>query len=373
MSAQEVVPDNYVQETRYYLSQQAIAVGHALGDFWQHKRAQWDGFPALITDTFDTYEAFTEGGKKLRAGLMLLGYHACQHADSPACSSPDGLLRAAGALEVLHNAFLIHDDIVDRSDLRRGKPTVHLRYAGQLQVRSSTQEDAARYGNSVALNFGDQGQALAEQLLLTSGFPSEVLVAVISKLGSIVSSTVMGQLLDLEPIVLDQLTEDRVRLIHQLKTANYTILLPLTIGAQLAGARDEVLEGIRQFSIPAGTAFQLRDDVLGLFGDESVIGKPINSDLREGKKTLLFVHAYRGASEDERRFLASVHGNVAADDADLERVKAIVVATGALKHSEELAARLIDAATSFIHEITPKSGSQRMLRAIAEYCRRRDT
>lgn len=373
MSAQEITPANSIEETTFYLSQQAIAVGHALNEFWEHKRAQWSGFPSLITDTFDIYESLTGGGKKLRAGLMLLGYHACRHPGSPVCTSANGLLRAAGALEILHNAFLIHDNIVDRSELRRGKPTVHIRYSAAYQNKRSTWEDAARYGNSVALNVGDQGQALAEQLLLTSGFPSDVLLTVISKLGSIVSSTVMGQLLDLEPIPLEHLTEERVRLIHELKTANYTILLPLTIGALFAGASEAVLDAIRRFSIPAGMAFQLRDDVLGLFGDESIIGKPVDSDLREGKKTLLFVQAYRAASEDDRRFVASVHGSSTPTDADLLRVRAIVVATGALRHSDDLAAGMVDTATSFVPAITAKPESQRMLRAVAEYCRERDS
>jgi geranylgeranyl diphosphate synthase type I len=351
-----------------YLHEKAVLVGATLAAFWKAKRAEWVGFPSLVQEVFDVYEDLTSGGKKLRAGLAILGYEACRHAGSPTSTRSDGLPIAAGAVEILHNAFLIHDDIVDRSELRRGKPTVHRRYAEKFRSQFATEDDAEQYGAAIALNFGDQGEALGEQLLLSSGFPDRLLVQAVAQFGITTADTVNGQILDLEHIKIGELTEDQVFRIHEFKTAHYTILLPLTLGAILADAPREVLASIRAYAIPTGMAFQVKDDVLGLFGDEKSLGKPVDSDLKEGKKTLLFVHAYRAASREDRLFLESVHGNPEATVDDLERVKEIVESTGALHLSEKIAADLVQQATASIPTITKAAESQWRLRVLAEYC-----
>jgi len=157
-----------VEEARGFLTESARRVNPVLHAFWEEKRRAWAGFPEIIRGAFDAYDRLTGDGKKIRAGLVRLGHEACRHPDSPQPVATDGLDRAAGCVEILHNAFLIHDDIVDRSDLRRNAPTVHRKYADTRRTRFERDAEALAYGQAVALNFGDKGQALAQELLLSS-------------------------------------------------------------------------------------------------------------------------------------------------------------------------------------------------------------
>jgi geranylgeranyl diphosphate synthase, type I len=356
-----------VAEARAYLSESARSVNPVLHAFWEEKRRVWAGFPGIVRGAFDAYDDLTGDGKKIRAGLVLLGHVACRHAGSPASPASDSLDRAAGCVEILHNAFLIHDDIVDRSDLRRNQPTVHRRYADERRARFAREEDALAYGQAVALNFGDKGQALAQELLISSGFPQDVLLPAIALLSQVTAETVAGQLLDVEDVRLTELTEDLVLRIHEYKTAHYTIMLPLQLGAILARAEAARLAPIRAYAVPIGIAFQIQDDVLGLYGDEAMLGKPVDSDVKEGKKTLLFVHARERAGDDDRRFLERVHGNPAIGADDLDRVRGIVRATGALARSEEMARALVAQGKAHIAEITAEPRWQRVLAGVGDY------
>ncbi|MBD3235080.1 MAG: polyprenyl synthetase family protein [Candidatus Eisenbacteria bacterium] len=361
------VDEQAVEQARSYLSARSADVNRVLGDFWQRKRKEWSDFPAIVPGAFDAYERLTGAGKKIRAGLLCLGYDAARRADSPRPADADGVFRAAGAIEILHNAFLIHDDIVDHADLRRSAPTVHRHYATLARERFANDQEALAYGSAVALNFGDKGQALAQELLLASRFPPEVLLDAIRLLGQVTAETVAGQLLDVEDIRLPELTERQVLRIHEYKTAHYTIMLPLLMGAMLAGASSEAQAATRRFAIPVGVAFQIQDDILGLFGEERLLGKPVDSDVREGKKTLLFVDAFAEASGADRQCLARAHGNPELDRADLDAVRRIVRESGALARSEGLARRLVAEGKSHIAAMTTDPDARRILLGLADY------
>jgi geranylgeranyl diphosphate synthase type I len=356
-----------IEEARAYLTESAHHVNPVLHAFWEEKRRIWSGFPEIIRGAFDAYDHLTGDGKKIRAGLVRLGFEACRHPGSPLPVAPDSIDRAAGCVEILHNAFLIHDDIVDRSDLRRNAPTVHRLYAEARRARFADAEQALAYGQAVALNFGDKGQALAQELLLSSGFPADVLLPAIALLSQVTAETVAGQLLDVEDMRLEELTEARVLRIHEYKTAHYTIMLPLQLGAILARADGMRLPSVRAYAIPIGIAFQLQDDILGLYGEQTILGKPVDSDVKEGKKTLLFVHAYEHAGAADREFLQRVHGNSMIDAKDLERVRAIVRQTGALARSEVMARDLVAHGQARIPEITPDPRWQRVLAGVGDY------
>lgn len=356
-----------IEEARRYLIESAHHVNPVLHAFWDEKRRIWSGFPEIIRGAFDAYDHLTGDGKKIRAGLVRLGFEACRHPGSPRPMAPDSLDRAAGCVEILHNAFLIHDDIVDRSDLRRNAPTVHRYYADARRARFADEEQALAYGQAVALNFGDKGQALAQELLLSSGFPPDVLLPAIALLSQVTAETVAGQLLDVEDVRLAELTEARVLRIHEYKTAHYTIMLPLQLGALLARADGWRLPSLRAYAIPIGIAFQLQDDILGLYGEQAVLGKPVDSDVKEGKKTLLFVHAYERAGAADREFLQHVHGNPSIDAAALERVRAVVRDTEALARSETMAHELVAQGKARIPEITPDPRWQRVLAGVGDY------
>lgn len=356
-----------VEEAKRYLAENARLINPVLKRFWEEKRVGWADFGEIVCGAAEAYDALTADGKKIRAGLVKLGYDACHHAQSPHTAVDMGLERAAACVEVLHNAFLIHDDIVDNSDLRRNEVTVHRRYAGHSRARFATDAEALAYGTAVALNFGDKGQALAQELLLSSGFPDTVLLRAVTLLSQVTIETVTGQLLDVDDIKLPELTEAQVRKIQEYKTAHYTVMLPLLMGGILAGASDEVLHAIRAYAIPIGIAFQIQDDILGLFGDRNVLGKPVDSDLREGKKTLLFVHAYAAADTAGRAVLEHAHGNPEVSLEDLRRVQVIVRESGALERSEVAGRELVREGKIYIDRITPAPAWRRVLGGLADY------
>ncbi len=372
--AAEAGPDRTaIEEARRYIAENAAAVDPVLKRFWDKKRVEWARFGPLVIGAAEAYDRLTSDGKKIRAGLVRLGYDACHGHDSPPATVPDGIQRAAGCVEVLHNAFLIHDDIVDNSDLRRNLPTVHRRYADAARGRFPTLEAALIYGNAVALNFGDKGQALAQELLLSAGFPGDVLLKAVTLLSQVTIETVTGQLLDVGDVRLPELDESLVFLIHEYKTAHYTVMLPLLMGAILAGASDDVLASIRGYAVPIGIAFQIQDDILGLFGEESLLGKPVDSDLKEGKKTLLFVHAHAAAPPADRALLERAHGNPQVTAADLHAVRRIVRETGALARSEAIARGLVEGGKRHIPAITASEHWQRILGGLGDYIIRRRT
>jgi geranylgeranyl diphosphate synthase, type I len=356
-----------IDEARRYVADNAAAVNPVLKDFWAAKRSEWGHFGDIVRGAADAYDLLTSDGKKIRAGLVKLGYDACHGEHSPPSAVPDGVQRAAGCVEVLHNAFLIHDDIVDNSDLRRNVPTVHRRFADASRERFPTPAAALAYGNAIALNFGDKGQALAQELLLSSGFPEGVLLKAVTLLSQVTIDTVTGQLLDVGDVRLSELGEGPVLLIHEYKTAHYTVMLPMLMGAILAAAPDEALASIRNYSVPIGIAFQIQDDILGLFGDEQLLGKPVDSDLKEGKKTLLFVHAYASAAPADRALLERAHGNPHAGPEDLQAVRRIVRETGALARSEAIAKNFVDEGKRYIPGVTASAHWRRILGGLADY------
>lgn len=360
--------DKRLNEAKSYIVNRATEVDLTLSDFWEIKRSEWKMFPGIIHDAFDVYDELTSGGKKLRAVLTILGYEACRHDESPHSDIGDGIQRAAAAVEILHNASLVHDDIIDRSELRRGKTTIYRRYANRFISLFSSNEDANHYGIALALNLGDQGQALAEELLLSSGFPEGILLRAVALLGTTTSDTVVGQFLDIEHVTLDKITQDQILRIYEYKTARYTVLCPLMLGAILANASESVFVSIKEFAIPIGIAFQIKNDIVGLFAEPQAIQETGIEDLKEGKKTILFNLAYKGASATDKQFLISVHGNPQATLADLLRVKNIIIYSGALKASEELAVKLAEKAMAVIPSITSDPTSRNKLLLLSEYC-----
>ncbi len=366
--ATDTAPDTQaIDDAKRYVATNATAVNPVLKTFWDGKRREAEQFGEILRGAADAYDLLTGDGKKILAGLVKLGYDACHSDTSPPSTVENGVFRAAGCVEILHNAFLIHDDIVDNSDLRRNAPTVHRRYADAKRPHCSGEEQARAYGRAVALNFGDKGQALAQELLLSSGFPEGVLLRAVMLLSQATVETVTGQLLDIVDIRLPDLTQEQVLLIHEYKTAHYTVMLPLLMGAVLAGADSEQQVAIRNYAIPIGIAFQIQDDILGLYGDREVLGKPVDSDLKEGKKTLLFVHAYERATPEQRATLKRIHGNPDLEPGNLDTVREIVRQTGALEQSEEIARELVAAGKHYIPQIRVAPKWRRMLGGLADY------
>jgi len=297
------------------------------------------------------------GGKRIRPTLIVIGYK---------CFSEENkdIYNAAIGLELLHAFLLVHDDIMDMDDMRRGKPSLHKIYEDYV-LRNYKKEKASHLGVSLGIIAGDLLESFAFEPLLNSNFPAEKKILAMKKANEIIYLTSLGQALDLLAEQKDKLTEEEVLKILELKTARYTIEGPLHLGAILAGASSKDLKLLSDYAIPVGLAFQLQDDILGLYGDEKKLGKPIGSDIKEGKRNLLIVKALENASDKDKKFLLGALGNENLTLDELNRVRAIVKDTRSLDYSKNLAKKFCNDAIKAIKDSTLKE--KEFLISLANY------
>ena len=224
------------------------------------------------------------GGKRFRAAFCWWGHQAV--ARSPAPADEPALLRACASLELLHASALVHDDYMDASDVRRGRPATHRAFE-QLHRERGWSASPEQYGASAAILLGDLLLSWSDELLRTCGLPAERVIDALGYFDLTRSEVVTGQFLDVSAQARGSADVDTAMTVLRYKSAKYSIERPLHIGAALAGATPEQIGQLSRFGLPLGEAFQLRDDLLGVFGDPSVTGKPAGDDLIEGKRTVL--------------------------------------------------------------------------------------
>ncbi|MEU4743549.1 polyprenyl synthetase family protein [Actinosynnema sp. NPDC023658] len=281
----------------------------------------------------EVLRGFVAGGKRLRPLFCHCGFLA-------AGGSPDdrAVVWTGAALEMFHTFALVHDDIMDRSAMRRGRPTVHRLLAEHFA--GSREDDgvaAERFGMNLAILVGDMCFAWTDELLDRVEVDPPRWREVRALLHTMRTELIAGQYLDLggDP----RSTADPVRSawrMTRLKTARYTVDLPLRIGAALAGGDAALMRACGAYGRPVGEAFQLRDDLLGVFGDPGVTGKPDLDDLRAGKPTVLMALARQQATPEQREVISALHGDPDLDEERAERLRDVVVATGAAERVERL-------------------------------------
>ncbi|MDX2377162.1 polyprenyl synthetase family protein [Microbacterium sp. LRZ72] len=288
-------------------------------------------------------EALT-GGKRLRAQFCLTGWRAVASAGRPADDPPAAVVSAASALEVFHAAALVHDDIIDNSDTRRGRPSAHR--ALQAQHREADWAgDAQAYGRSAAILLGDLLVAWSDDLLEEGAAdcaPGPASAAR-ERYARMRRDVTLGQYLDVAAEASHvQVPDDeqlhRALQVASFKSARYSVQQPLLIGAALAGATPEQDAALAAFGHPLGMAFQLRDDVLGVFGDSAVTGKPAGDDLREGKRTALIALARPMLPPPLRRTLDELLGDPTLESGQIEAMQGALRDCGALERVEQLIA-----------------------------------
>lgn len=301
------------------------------------------------------------GGKRLRPVLCCSGWQAAGPAD------PAPVLSAAASLELFHAFALIHDDVMDGSETRRGRPTVHRRLAARVVRPRAGADGAERFGAGAAILLGDLAMVWSEELFHTSGLPTARLAAARPVLDAMRSEVMYGQYLDLlagsRPYEEDgaqgeegeQQEEgeqeegapgpaarsgglEAALTVVRYKTAKYTVERPLQLGAALAGADEAALSACSAYGVPLGEAFQLRDDVLGVFGDPAVTGKSRLDDLRENKWTALLALAFDRADPVQARTLRTLVGDPLLDEEGAGHVREVLRGTGALDTVEEMIA-----------------------------------
>lgn len=282
------------------------------------------------------YDFTLRGGKRLRALLILIGYWSREWG-----KDLDKILPVMAGIEFLQSYLLVHDDIMDQDELRRGGPTLHVWFERVCRQQDLI-GDCKHYGISQAITSGDYLEALAIATISSAPLPHETVRALVNRYSRGLRTVSYGQFLDvlLSYKPLDKISENDVLKIHELKTASYTVELPLHLGVIAANPNDQVLLNVfSMYSKPAGIAFQLRDDIIGLYGNPKITGKPMGSDVREKKKTLLIVKAYELGSNNDRKFLKRIYDELNRDEItinDIMVVQDIVKETGSLKYNEDL-------------------------------------
>ncbi len=277
---------------------------------------------------FESIREFTlREGKRLRPLLLILTYKGYAPKSKKISRK---LYNASTCMEFLHNFMLIHDDIIDRSDLRRGRPTMH-----KILAHTVNSPDPDKLGIDLGIIAGDIVYALAIDAFLSIDEPSDRKERALKYFIQTAAFTAMGEFIDtvsgVKPI--EQVDEQEVFLNYTLKTARYTFDCPMVTGAILAGAKNKEIKKISHFGILIGQAFQIQDDIIGIFETEDNIGKSILSDLAEGKKTLLVTHAFSVLKGSAKKEFLKLFTKQTKNLKDLEDVKKIFVKTGSLNYA----------------------------------------
>lgn len=274
----------------------------ALDDFLDEQTARLAPLGDDATRLLAEARSVTSGGKRFRAAFCWWGHHAI----APP-TDEKALVRACAALELLHASALVHDDVMDASDTRRGRPATHRGFATTHQ-RDRWRGDPEQYGAAAAILLGDLLLAWSDELLRRCGLPLEQVAPALDVFDRCRSEVIAGQFLDVSVQARGRADVEAAMTVLRYKSAKYSIERPLHVGAALAGAGAERLAALSAFGLPLGEAFQLRDDLLGVFGDPATTGKPAGDDLVEGKRTVLVALALDGASSADAELLDGALG-----------------------------------------------------------------
>ncbi len=341
----------------------AVRVQDRLRDFLAPEEARWSAFDADLAEPVrEIGRLVLVGGKRLRPAFTHWGYAAA--GGDPA----DQMVADAGAaFELMHAFALFHDDVMDDAASRRGEPTTHTVFA-QYHRDHGWAGEARRFGEGVAILVGDLAFVYADQLM-ASAPPAAWRIW-----NELRIELNVGQVLDIVGSVRNERRRHKAELICRYKSGKYTIERPLHLGAVMAAPdrADELLPALSAYGLPLGDAFQMRDDVMGAFGDAVVTGKPVGGDLREGKPTPLLARAVEAATPAQAEVLALVGTQHLSDD-DVARVQQVVVDTGALVALEATIAALTDEAIAAILRAPVTAEARDELVAMAAYVSQRST
>ncbi len=307
---------------------------------------------------------FLSGGKCLRSTFMYLGWLCGAPAD-------DAALRASAALELLHAFALLQDDVMDDSPLRRGQPSAHVQF-GHWHRDNGLSGSQRRFGASAAILLSDLCLVWAEQMMRDSGVADAALARAWRRYDAMRIELAVGQFADVANDVSGLPTLDEVLDVARRKSGNYTVRRPLEIGAAMGG-REDLIDVLGQYGNAVGEAFQLRDDILGVFGSPAVTGKPIGGDLAERKATSVVVAAHEMADAAIRRQFTDLTNADDLDDADIAHWRNLIVATGAVEWIEDMIAERVATARDHVCDNRIDPWVQSALANMAAVCTLRVT
>ena len=335
-------------------------VQKSLDDFLARQTPRLDAISEDLGPMADSIAALVSGGKRLRAAFCYWGWRGAGGPDT------DQIVRAATSLELLQACALVHDDVMDDSDTRRGRPAAHRQFAALHRGQGWLGSPDA-FGAGAAVLLGDLCLSWADELLFDCGLPGEALLAAKPVFDEMRTELMSGQYLDLLEQAMGGGSIERARRVIRFKSAKYTIERPLHLGAALAGGEEDIRATYTAFGLPLGEAFQLRDDVLGVFGDPELTGKPAGDDLREGKRTVLVTTALDRASPADAARLRRHLGDRRLQVGGVEQARAVITDTGALAHVEDLIAALTEQALGALGP-PPSPAHDPLDRAADDHC-----
>ncbi|OGY24608.1 MAG: hypothetical protein A2Y57_02010 [Candidatus Woykebacteria bacterium RBG_13_40_7b] len=339
-------------DTEKFLNELKVKVDEQIFAFLSEKKKEFKGIKESL-DLINEIERFLKiGGKRLRPTFVYVGYL------SSGGKKNTDIFKISASVEFIHTFALIHDDIMDQSLLRRGQPTTYHLFSKKY---------GEHFGISAAILAGDLAKSFADDILSKSRFPKTRIVDAMQYLSLLKEEVEIGQYLDIFPRSKKIYTEKEVLEIAKYKAGKYTVERPLHLGAALAGAEKEVFEALSDYGIPLGIAFQIQDDILGTFGEEEVMGKVADLDIKEGKKTLLSVKAWEWANNSQRKILAEVLGDRGASLEKIEMVREIFKATGSYDFAKDKAADLIFQAKKALEKAPVTREGKEYLSAAADF------
>ena len=326
------------------------------------------------------------GGKMLRGMLVNLGYQIAVHMNGEAaCNAAESDMLAL-AFEIFQTGVLVHDDIIDNAGTRRGKITVHRRYEHRLNVRETKMvaagEKPGNLAKSAAICVGDLGIYYANKQIVDNYAQNEHLAALIGYFDDIVIQTIRGELLDVvlpyeiqddkySPEEKKKLLEKSIWDIYYLKTAGYSVIGPLHLGMILGGADEKQMKALDRVAEDIGIAYQIMDDILGVFADPEKLGKDVGSDITEFKQTILYMYVCTMKPEYEEELL-QIYGKKRISDAELDEVQRIFRESGALAYAREMLGDCFERAEKRLARIKGMSKEDKaILRGFITYCKGR--
>lgn len=345
------------------------AVAARLTAFLTRLRAEGEVYGPDAGLFLDAAAATLQGGKRLRARFCHNGWSAVARHRSPDAAENEAVWGLCAALEIFQSAALVHDDLIDNSDTRRGRPASH-RALEQAHRDAAWSGDADAFGRASAVLLGDLLVAWSDDLLEESLDGEQQAAPVRREYARMRRNVTVGQMLDIaEESAWNVGAADaqlgRALRVAWLKSARYSIEQPLVLGATLAGASTAQLKALREFGRPIGMAFQLRDDLLGVFGDTAVTGKPAGDDLREGKRTALVAIARGLLSDDDQLRLDQALGDRELSAQRVAEVQAMIAETGAPERVEQMITEYTMQAEAALDDAPLDADATAALRALA--------
>jgi geranylgeranyl diphosphate synthase type I len=339
-------------------------VTDALTRFLDRQRATLAAMDRSLAPVVDEVCALAEGGKRLRPAFAYWGWRGAGASTAEPAEEEAAVLRAVAALEFVHASALVHDDVMDGAQTRRGRPATHIGFASR-HTDESLNGDRELFGTGAAILVGDLALVWSDELLRRSGISPAALSRARGVWDAMRTEVTAGQYLDLLRAAGGLPGPDGALKVARYKSAGYTVQRPLQLGAAIAGAGTEVVEAYNAIGLSLGEAFQLRDDVLGVFGDPAVTGKSADDDLREGKQTLLIALAAQEADAAGRRLLQDCLGNADCGPEQFDELRRLLETTGALARVEERIADRTDVARTAIAAAPIATDARAALDALA--------